>query len=119
MRQLPQRLASLPVGWVMAFRPNQGRPPVQSAKDELERSGADIFIESDDRLAFGHDLIREALRASSAVPVRRAVDRQAADVLLARGALPVEVAEQLADSAEHGDETAIATLLQAPATPPG
>jgi predicted ATPase len=48
---------------------------------------ADIFIESDDRLAFGHDLIREAVRASSPVPVRRALDRQAADVLLARGAL--------------------------------
>ena len=47
------------------------------------------------------------------VPVRRALDRQAADVLLARGALPVEVAQQLADSAEPGDETAIATLLQA------
>ena len=242
LRQLPQRLASLPVGWVMAFRPNQGLPEVQSARDELEDAGAemirlgplsraavaqiardvlgadpdeellrkagrvqgnpfllieffrglqderivavhggraklledrlprrvsdnmrgrllrmsptadrlatlasalgrrfslydlaqmtrmpvadlldptkelvqaDIFIESDDRLAFGHDLIREAVRASSPVPVRRALDRQAADVLLARGALPVEVAQQLADSAEPGDETAIATLLQA------
>jgi DNA-binding CsgD family transcriptional regulator len=242
MRQLPQRLASLPVGWVMAFRPNQGLPPVQSAKDQLEDAGAemirlgplrpeavaeiamdvlgaepdeellqkaeqvkgnpfllmeflrglqderivtvdsgrarlledrlprrvsdnmrgrllrmsptadrlatlasalgrrfsvyelaemtrlpiadlldpirelvhaDVFIESDDQLAFGHDLIREAVRASSPVPVRRALDRQAADVLLARGALPVEVAEHLADSAEPGDETAIATLLQA------
>jgi DNA-binding CsgD family transcriptional regulator len=242
MRQLPQRLASLPVGWVMAFRPNQGLQPVQDAKDHLEDAGAeiirlgplgrtavaelamdvlgaepddelldkaervkgnpfllmeffrglqderivtvesgrarlledrlprrvsdnmrarllrmsptadrlatlasalgrrfsvyeladmtrmpiaelldpikelvqaDIFIESDEQLAFGHDLIREAVRASSAVPVRRALDRQAADVLLARGALPVEVAEHLADSAEPGDETAIATLLQA------
>jgi len=74
---------------------------------------ADIFAESGDRLAFGHDLIREAVRASSPVPVRRALDRQAADVLLARGALPVEVAQQFADSAEPGDETAIATLLQA------
>ena len=242
MRQLPQRLASLPVGWVMAFRPNQGFPQVQSAKDQLQEAGAemirlgplrrkavaeiaadvlgaepdeellrkaelvrgnpfllieffrglqdehivtvesgraklledrlprrvsdnmrgrllrmsptadrlatlasalgrrfslydlaemsrmpvadlldpikelvqaDIFVESGDRLAFGHDLIREAVRASSPVPVRRALDRQAADVLLARGALPVEVAQQLADSAEPGDETAIATLLQA------
>jgi DNA-binding CsgD family transcriptional regulator len=242
MRQLPQRLASLPVGWVMAFRPNQGLPQVQSAKDQLQEAGAemirlgplrrqavaeiamdvlgaepdeellrkaelvegnpfllieffrglqdehivtvesgrarlledrlprrvsdnmrgrllrmsptadrlatlasalgrrfslydlaemarmpvaelldptkelvqaDIFTESGDRLAFGHDLIREAVRASSPVPVRRALDRQAADVLLARGALPVEVAQQLADSAEPGDETAIATLLQA------
>jgi DNA-binding CsgD family transcriptional regulator len=242
MRQLPQRLASLPVGWVIAFRPDQGLPPVQSAKDQLEDAGAemvrlgplrreavaeiatdvlgaepdeellrkaervqgnpfllieffrglqderivtvesgkarlledrlprrvsdnmrgrllrmspiadrlatlasalgrrfsvvdlaemtrmpiadlldpikelvqaDIFTESGGRLAFGHDLIREAVRASCAVPVRRALDRQAAGVLLARGALPVEVAQQLADSAEPGDETAIATLLQA------
>jgi DNA-binding CsgD family transcriptional regulator len=242
MRQLPHRLASLPVGWVMAFRPNQGLPQVQSAKDQLQEEGAemirlgplgregvaeiaadvlgaepddellrkaelvqgnpfllieffrgledehmvtvesgrarlledrlprrvsddmrgrllrmsptadrlatlasalgrrfsvydlaemsrlpvadlldpvkelvqaDIFVESGGRLAFGHDLIREAIRASSPVPVRRALDRQAADVLLARGALPVEVAQQLADSAEPGDETAIATLLQA------
>ncbi len=242
LRQLPQRLASLPVGWVMTFRPDQGLPEVQSARDELKDAGAemihlgplsraavaeiatdvlgadpdekllrkagrvqgnpfllieffrgllderivtvqggkaklledrlprrvsddmrgrllrmsptadrlatlasalgrrfslydlaqmtqmpvadlldptkelvqaDIFIDSDDRLAFGHDLIREAVRASSPVPVRRALDRQAADVLLARGALPVEVAQQLADSAEPGDETAIATLLQA------
>ena len=242
MRQLPQRLASFPVGWVTAFRPNQGLPAVQAAKDQLEDAGAelirlgplrreavaeiatdvlgaepdeellqkaervkgnpfllmeffrglqderivtvesgkarlledrlprrvsdnmrgrllrmspaadrlatlasalgrrfsvydlsemtrtpvadlldpikelvqaDIFIDSDDQLAFGHDLIREAVRASSPVPVRRALDRQAADVLLARGALPIEVAQQLADSAEPGDETAIATLLQA------
>jgi DNA-binding CsgD family transcriptional regulator len=242
MRQLPQRLASLPVGWVMAFRPDQGIPQVQGAKDQLHEAGAemirlgplgraavaqiaadvlgaepdeelvhkaelvqgnpfllmeffrglqdegivavesgrarlledrlprrvsdnmrgrllrmspvadrlatlasalgrrfslydlaemsrmpvadlldpvkelvqaDIFVASGDRLAFGHDLIREAVRASSPVPVRRALDRQAADVLLARGALPVEVAQQLADSAEPGDETAIATLLQA------
>jgi DNA-binding CsgD family transcriptional regulator len=242
MRQLPQRLASLPVCWVMAFRPDQGLPQVQSAKDSLQEAGAetirlgplgrtaiaeiaadvlgaepdeellrkagqvqgnpfllleffrglqdehivtvesgvarlledrlprrvsdsmrgrllrmsptadrlatlasalgrrfslydlaemsrmpvadlldpvkeliqaDIFVESGDRLAFGHDLIREAVRASSPVPVRRALDRQAADVLLARGALPLEVAQQLADSAEPGDETAIATLLQA------
>jgi DNA-binding CsgD family transcriptional regulator len=245
MRQLPRRLASLPVGWVMAFRPDQGLSSVQSAKDELAAAGAevvrlgplgreavmqiaadvlgadpdggllrksdqvrgnpfllieffrglqderlvaveagrarlvedrlprrvsdnmrarllrmspaanrlatlasalgrrfsvqelaqmagmpvaelldpvkelaqaDIFTESGGRLAFGHDLIREAVRASSPVPVRRALDRQAADVLVARGALPVEVAEQLADCAEPGDEAAIATLLEAAAT---
>ena len=39
MRQLPQRLASLPVGWVMAFRPKQGLPQVQSAKDQLRGCG--------------------------------------------------------------------------------
>jgi DNA-binding CsgD family transcriptional regulator len=90
------------------------RMPVADLLDPIrELVQADIFVESGDQLAFGHDLIREAVRASSPVPVRRALDRQAADVLLARGALPVEVAQQLADSAEPGDETAIATLLQA------
>ncbi len=242
MRQLPKQLASLPVAWVLAFRPNQGPPSLQSAKDQLEDAGAEvirlgplrreavmeittdvlgaepddelllkadqvrgdpfllieflrglqderivtveggratlledrmprrisddmrvrllrmspaanrmatlasalgrlfsvrelaqlarmpipellepikdlvqagILTESGDRLAFGHDLIREAVRASSSVPVRRALDRQAADVLLAQGALPVEVAQQLADCAEPGDEAAIATLLEA------
>jgi DNA-binding CsgD family transcriptional regulator len=242
MRQLPRQLSSLPVGWVMASRPHQGPPLLQSVKDELEDAGAevirlgplrreavieiatdilgaepdsellrkanqvggnpfllieffrslqaermvrveagrarlledrvpgrisdnmrvrllrmspaayrmatlasalgrrfsvhelaqlaqlpitelvdpikelvqaDIFTEIGDRLAFGHDLIREAVRASSSVPVRRALDRQAADVLLAHGALPVEVAQQLADCAEAGDEVAIATLHEA------
>jgi DNA-binding CsgD family transcriptional regulator len=74
---------------------------------------AGIFIESDGRLAFGHDLIREAVRASSSVPVRRALDRQAADVLVAQGAIPVEVAQQLADCAEPGDEAAVAIMLEA------
>ena len=242
MRQLPEQLASLPVGWVMAFRPNQGPPLLQSAKEQMEDEGAEvirlgplgreavreiatdvlgaepdyellrkadqvggdpfllveffrglqdernvrveggratlledrmprrisddmrirllrmspaayrmatlasalgrlfsvhelaqmagmpipelleptkdlvqagIFMESGNRLAFAHDLIREAVRASSSIPVRRALDRQAADVLLAEGALPVEVAQQLAACAEPGDEVAIATILEA------
>ena len=40
-------------------------------------------------------------------------DRQAADVLLARGVLPVEVATQLVESAEPGDVVAIETALKA------
>ena len=44
---------------------------------------------------------------------RRALDRQAADVLLAAGAAPVEVAAQIAASAEPGDEQAISILLRA------
>jgi DNA-binding CsgD family transcriptional regulator/tetratricopeptide (TPR) repeat protein len=47
---------------------------------------------------------------------RRALDRQAAGVLLEAGALPVEVAAQLADSAAVGDEVAITTLLDAAKT---
>ena len=42
MRQLPQRLAALPVGWLMAFRPNQGLPSVQDAKKRLLEAGAEL-----------------------------------------------------------------------------
>src|SRR5207245_6163149 len=54
-----------------------------------------------------------AVRISVPVTARRALDRQAAVVLLEAGALPVEIAAQLAASAEFGDEVAIATLLDA------
>jgi DNA-binding CsgD family transcriptional regulator len=74
---------------------------------------ADILAESDDRLSFGHDLLRDAVRASVPTAVRRALDRRGADVLLSRGALSVEVATQLAASAEVGDEVAIKTLADA------
>ncbi|MDT4893069.1 MAG: hypothetical protein QOE97_2104 [Pseudonocardiales bacterium] len=74
---------------------------------------AGILAENDDRLAFEHDLVRDAVRTSVPAAVRRELDRRGADVLLARGALPVEVATQLARSAEPGDEVAIATLAAA------
>ncbi len=74
---------------------------------------ADLLAENGDRLAFRHDLIRDAVRGSLLAPVRRALDRQAADVLLARGALPVEVAVQLIESAEPGDSGAITTVYEA------
>jgi DNA-binding CsgD family transcriptional regulator/tetratricopeptide (TPR) repeat protein len=74
---------------------------------------AGIVREREEQLCFQHDLIREAVRHACAPSARRALDRQAADVMLARGALPVEVAVQLAASAAPGDEVAITTLLAA------
>jgi DNA-binding CsgD family transcriptional regulator len=74
---------------------------------------ANLLVERDEKLAFWHDITREAVRASVPVTARRALDRQAAGVLLEAGALPVEVALQLAASAEPGDEVAIDTLLEA------
>jgi len=41
IRQLGPRLASLPVAWILAFRPNQGVAPVQQTKSELIERGAD------------------------------------------------------------------------------
>ena len=74
---------------------------------------AAIIDEYDDRLAFGHDLVRDAVRSSVSVAVRRALDRRGVDVLLARGALPLEVATQLARSAEPGDRAAVDILVDA------
>jgi DNA-binding CsgD family transcriptional regulator len=74
---------------------------------------AGIFVENSDKLAFQHELTREAIRGAVPSAVRRALDRRAADVLLASGAFPVEVATQLAESAEPGDQGAIEALAAA------
>ncbi len=89
------------------------RPPAAllGPVEELIESG--MLVESGDRLAFRHDVTREAVRESVPVSARRALDRQAADVLLAAGAAPVEVAAQIAASAEPGDDQAISILLRA------
>jgi DNA-binding CsgD family transcriptional regulator/DNA-binding Lrp family transcriptional regulator len=84
---------------------------VLSAVEQLMEAG--IVRERGEQLCFQHDLIREAVRDSCPPSARRALDRQAAEVMLAGGALPVEVATQLAASAAAGDEVAITTLLTA------
>jgi DNA-binding CsgD family transcriptional regulator/tetratricopeptide (TPR) repeat protein len=75
-----------------------------------------LLVERGERLAFWHDITRGAVRETIAASARRALDRWAAEVLLRSGALPVEVATQLAASAESGDEVAVATLLDAAKT---
>jgi len=87
------------------------RPPASllSAVDEAVR--ADLLVEDGERLRFRHDLLREATRQS--LPLRRAMERQSASVMLGMGADPAEVATQLARSAEPGDKEAIDALRQA------
>ncbi len=92
------------------------RSPSELLTPVDELTHADLLAERDGRLMFGHDLTLEAVRASVPGSVRRSLDRQAASVLLARGALPVEVATRLAESAEPGDEVAITTLFKAAET---
>jgi DNA-binding CsgD family transcriptional regulator len=90
------------------------RIPVADLVDPVrEVIDAGIFIEADGRLAFQHDLAREAVRNVVPAAIRRALDREAADVLLADGALPVEVAAQLAASAGPGDVAAVRALADA------
>jgi DNA-binding CsgD family transcriptional regulator len=93
-----------------------GAPPgsLLIAVEQLLEAG--MLRETGDRLSFQHDLTRDAVREASARSARRALDRHAAEVLLAAGALPVEVATQLAASAESGDERAVSTLRDAAET---
>ncbi|MGW5779490.1 ATP-binding protein [Streptomyces sp. NPDC003863] len=64
-----------------------------------ESLDADLLAESGDRLAFRHDLIREAVEAGLPLPLRRALSRQAAG--LPPGRAPADAAE--AERAAPGD----------------
>jgi DNA-binding CsgD family transcriptional regulator len=78
-----------------------------------ELIGGELLAEGRESLSFTHDLNREAVRGSQPASAVHALDRQVASALLAAGALPVEVATQLASSATPGDELAITTLMKA------
>ena len=93
-----------------------GRPASELLAPVAELLEASLLVERDEHLAFWHDITREAVRTSIPLTARRALDRQAAGVLLEAGALPGEVAAQLAASAVVGDDVAIATLLDAAKT---
>ena len=74
---------------------------------------ADLLVEDGEQLRFRHDLLREATRQSLPQSLQRAMERQAASIMLGMGAAPAEVATQLARSAEPGDREAIDALRQA------
>ena len=90
-----------------------GQPAVSVLAPVEELLAADVLVESIGKLAFGHDLLREAVRDTLPATALRALERQAVDVLLAAGSPPVEIATQLAISAEPGDDPAVDTLRQA------
>jgi DNA-binding CsgD family transcriptional regulator len=81
-----------------------------------EAMRADLLVDAGDTLAFRHDLLREGALACVPASVRRAVQREAVAILLDRGAAPVEVAQQLAESAEPGDRVAVGILREAAQT---
>jgi tetratricopeptide (TPR) repeat protein len=78
-----------------------------------ELVGEGLLAEHGDRLAFPHDLVREAVLQTVPPPRRRVLERRVVDVLMAEGTAPVEVAERLAASAEPGDRAAVSVLSRA------
>ena len=64
-----------------------GLPPASLLTSVEELIEAGIVRERGDQLGFQHDLIREAVRGACAPSARRALDRQAADVMLGQGGI--------------------------------
>ena len=106
--------ASMGRGFTVAQLAAVLQVPASALLDPVqELIGCDLLTEAGPMLGFTHDLNREAVRASQPASAVDALDRQVASALLAAGALPVEVATQLAASAAPGDDLAIATLMKA------
>jgi DNA-binding NarL/FixJ family response regulator len=80
-----------------------------------EAIAAGLVTEDGDRVAFRHDLVREAVDASLPRTVRQSLRRRAIDVMLRHGAPPADVAELVLDVAQPGDTGAITILRQAAA----
>ncbi|MCY1139129.1 LuxR C-terminal-related transcriptional regulator [Actinoplanes sp. Pm04-4] len=76
--------------------------------DEVVRAG--LFAVEGGDIRFDPALLRRAARATLPDSLRRALEREAADVLLRTGAAPAEVAALLAGSARPDDRAAIAAL---------
>jgi hypothetical protein len=90
-----------------------GQPASQLMPPLEQALTAEVVTEQADRLAFRHDLVREAVYQDVPVPLRRGLHRDAATALLAQGAHIVRAATHLALGAQPGDEQAISILIHA------
>jgi DNA-binding CsgD family transcriptional regulator len=92
-----------------------GSSPSRIAGSLREALAAGLVVENGDRLAFRHDLVREAVDGTLSRSVRLSLRRQALEVMMRHGAPPTEVAELAMDVARPGDAQAISVLRRAAA----
>src|SRR4029079_11804247 len=90
-----------------------GRSVVDVAARLQDASQAGLVIGEGDRLAFRHDLIREAIYTDMAPAVRSDLHRAAGQALAAHGAPVTQVAQQFALGARTGDLDAVAWIERA------
>jgi DNA-binding CsgD family transcriptional regulator/tetratricopeptide (TPR) repeat protein len=90
-----------------------GRAPSDLAEVVQEAVAAGVLVESGDRLAFRHALIRHALYEQMPVSLRSALHRQAAEALASAGAPVPEVAEQLLATPDAPDAWAMEWIVGA------
>lgn len=89
------------------------RPVVELTAVLDEALHAGVLREAGPRLAFRHDLIREALYTDLALPIRNALHLEVGRALAAAGAQPIQVAQHLTLGAARGDEEAVTWLREA------
>ena len=92
-----------------------GRPPLELRSEIREAMAAGLLTEAGNRLAFRHDLVREAVDASLPKAVRRSMRRTAVEVMLQHGASATDVAQLVMDVAEPGDIASAGLLRRAAA----
>jgi DNA-binding CsgD family transcriptional regulator len=92
-----------------------GRPPLDLRSEIREAMAAGLLTEEGNRLAFRHDLVREAVDASLPRAVRRSMRRTAVEVMLQHGASATDVAQLVMDVAEPGDIASAGLLRRAAA----
>ncbi|WP_306214300.1 helix-turn-helix transcriptional regulator [Actinoplanes sp. RD1] len=92
-----------------------GRSPAALLAPLREVLDADLLAEQGDRLAFRHDLVRDAVESGLPGPLRRALRRQAVEVSLAAGTPAADVAALVLQTAGPGDSDGIALLRRAAA----
>ncbi|HYY20645.1 MAG TPA: AAA family ATPase [Thermoleophilaceae bacterium] len=90
-----------------------GRPVAELADALGPALSARALVEAGDRLAFRHELLREALYDDVPLAVRRALHRELGARLIAAGAPVERVAEHMLLGAEPGDREAIDWLRRA------
>lgn len=90
-----------------------GRTPLELVAPLDEAMAAGILGELDDRLAFRHDVVREAVYEGIPLPLRKGLHMQVGRTLAAAGSGPIEVASHLAMGAPTGDSEAVGFILRA------
>jgi predicted ATPase len=71
LRALPPRLASLPIGWVMAMRPGQGQGQLRSALEHLAGEGAERLALEPLSAAAVAQVARDVMHAEPDEPLLR------------------------------------------------
>jgi DNA-binding CsgD family transcriptional regulator len=92
-----------------------GRTPLQLASDLRPALEGAVLGEHGDRLAFRHDLVRDAVYFDLPLAMRMALHRQIAGALAASGSGASQVAAHMSLGAEPGDREAVEWLRKAAA----